>query len=84
MHGGPDYTSIYDQAGLITPRTILGHCIYLSDDERQLLAETGSVAAHCPTANSFLRSGTMDRRQLIEAGVTLSLGSDIGGGYEAA
>jgi guanine deaminase len=82
LHGGPDYTSVYHKAGLLSPRTILGHCIYLSDSERQLLAETGSIAAHCPTANSFLRSGTMDRKQLIDAGVTLSLGSDIGGGYE--
>jgi guanine deaminase len=82
LHGGPDYTSVYHKAGLLTPRTLLGHCIYLSDAERALLAETGSVASHCPTANSFLRSGTMDRKQLLDAGVSLSLGSDIGGGYE--
>ena len=82
LHGGPDYTTVYYKAGLLTPRTLLGHCIYLSDAERALLAETGSVAAHCPTANSFLRSGTMDRKQLLDAGVSLSLGSDIGGGYE--
>ncbi len=82
LHGGPDYTSVYHRAGLLTPRTLLGHCVYLSDDERRLLAETGSVAAHCPTANSFLRSGTMNRRQLLDAGVTFSIGSDIGGGYE--
>lgn len=82
LHGGPDYTSVYHKAGLLTPRTILGHCIYLTDAERQRLVETGSIAAHCPTANSFLRSGTMDRKQLLDAGVTLTLGSDIGGGYE--
>ncbi len=82
LHGGPDYTSVYHRAGLLSPRTLLGHCIYLSDNERRLIAETSSVAAHCPTANSFLRSGTMNREQLSGAGITLSLGSDIGGGYE--
>lgn len=82
LHGGPNYTSVYHKAGLLGPRTLLGHCIYLSDAERAVLAGTGGVAAHCPTANSFLRSGTMDRKQLLDAGVTLSLGSDIGGGYE--
>ena len=82
LHGGPDYTSVYQKAGLLGPRTILGHCIYLSDTERTVLAETNSIAAHCPTANSFLRSGTMDRKHLLDAGITLSLGSDIGGGYE--
>lgn len=82
LHGGPDYTSVYHRAGLLSPRTLLGHCIYLSDDERTLIADTGSVAAHCPTANSFLRSGTMKREQLNAGGITISLGSDIGGGYE--
>jgi guanine deaminase len=82
LHGGPDYTSVYHKAGLLTPRSLLGHCVYLSDDERRMLAETGSIAAHCPTANSFLRSGTMSRKKLLDADVTLSLGSDIGGGYE--
>lgn len=82
LHGGPDYTSVYHRAGLLGPRTILGHCVYLSDAERVMLAETGSVAAHCPTANTFLRSGTMDRQRMLDAGVTLALGSDIGGGYE--
>jgi guanine deaminase len=82
LHGGPNYTNVYRAAGLLSPRTILGHCIYLSDTERAVLAETGAVAAHCPTANSFLRSGTMDRQRLLGAGVNVSLGSDIGGGYE--
>ncbi len=82
LHGGPDYTSVYHRAGLLSARTLLGHCIYLNDSERRLIAETGSVAAHCPTANSFLRSGTMNREKLIDDGVTISLGSDIGGGYE--
>lgn len=82
LHGGPDYTSVYHRAGLLSPRTLLGHCIYLNDNERRLIAETGSVAAHCPTANSFLRSGTMKREQLNAEGITVSLGSDIGGGYE--
>jgi guanine deaminase len=82
LHGGPDYTSVYQRAGLLSPRTLLGHCVYLNDNELSQIAETGSVAAHCPTANSFLRSGTMNREQLSNAGVTVSLGSDIGGGYE--
>ena len=35
LHGGPDYTSVYHKAGLLSPRTLLGHCVYLSDDERR-------------------------------------------------
>ena len=42
------------------------------------------MIAHCPTANSFLRSGAMPWREHLEAGVGVTLGSDIGGGYERA
>ncbi len=82
LHGGPHYAGVYHKAGLLGPRSFMGHCVYLSDEELALMAETGAVAAHCPTANSFLRSGTMDRERLLDAGVKVSFGSDIGGGYE--
>ena len=49
-----------------------------------LLADSKSVIAHCPLANSFLRSGTMDRIKLRSAGVRMALGSDIGAGYETS
>lgn len=82
LHGGPHYVGVYDRASLVTERAVFGHCIYLSDDELALMASRGAVAAHCPTANSFLRSGTMDRARLVEAGVRVAVGSDVGGGYE--
>ncbi|HXJ63475.1 MAG TPA: amidohydrolase family protein, partial [Actinomycetota bacterium] len=35
--------------GVLGPRTVLAHCIWLTDDERRLLADTGANVAHCPT-----------------------------------
>lgn len=82
LHEAEHYTGVYADAGLLSPRTILGHCIHLSDHERRLLSASRSVAAHCPTANTFLKSGAMDRAKHHGAGVRVSLGSDIGGGHE--
>ncbi len=82
LFGGLSYVEAYRQAGLVTDRSLFGHGIYLSDAERQILQEARSVITHCPTANSFLRSGAMDRHALLESGVRIALGSDIGGGYE--
>ncbi len=79
---GRTYTQVYADAGLLTPRTLLGHSIYLSGQDRALLAAAGSVVAHCPTANDFLRSGIMALGALERAGVRVGLGSDIGGGFE--
>lgn len=74
------YAHVYDDFGLLTPRTILGHGIWLSDEERSLLAARQSVVAHCPTANRFLEAGMMGRTSLSGAGVRLALGSDVAGG----
>ncbi|MEE9211785.1 MAG: amidohydrolase family protein, partial [Phycisphaeraceae bacterium] len=82
LHGTSTYTRIYDQAGLLTRRSVLAHGIWLNQDEMRCLARAASVIAHCPTANTFLQSGTMSRQALHEAGIRTTLGSDIGGGTE--
>ena len=77
-----DYTDVYDRCGLLTPRTILGHCLHLSDREVIVLAERGAKVAHCPTANFFLTSGLLPMNRLRAAGIGLGLGSDVGAGTE--
>lgn len=76
------YTEVYDRFGLLGPRTLLGHCIHLSETERARLAETGAVAVLCPTSNLFLGSGLVDLAALTEARrpVRLALATDVGGG----
>jgi guanine deaminase len=76
----PDYTGIYEDYGLLGPRTLLGHCIHLNHREVGVLAETGSVAVFCPTSNLFLGSGLFDRERLLKNGVRIGIATDIGGG----
>ena len=76
------YTDAYHGCGLLTPRTVLGHCVHLSDDERGMLAAAGSSIAHCPTANLFLRSGIMPLETVRAAGIRVGLGSDVAAGPE--
>ncbi|HRQ71679.1 MAG TPA: amidohydrolase family protein [Phycisphaerales bacterium] len=80
LFNGTPYTDIYERAGLLGERTILGHGIWLDAAQRATLARTRSVIAHCPTANTFLRAGSMDRAALRRDGVRLALGSDVAGG----
>lgn len=82
LFDGRSYVEVYGDAGLLTPRAIYGHGIYLESADQKTLAQTGAMVAHCPTANSFLRSGTMDRRSHRIRNVRMTLGSDVGGGYE--
>jgi len=82
LFDGRRYVDVYADAGLLRQTSICGHGIHLDDHDRAKLRATGSIIAHCPTANSFLRSGTMQRTRLLADGVSLVIGSDIGAGYE--
>ncbi|MGB0597387.1 MAG: amidohydrolase family protein [Rubripirellula sp.] len=79
---GKPYSQVYRDAGLLTERSLFGHGIYLDPLDRQQLAAANSKIVHCPTANSFLRSGEMNRQTLAEESIQLAIGSDIGAGYE--
>lgn len=77
-----DYTEVYEKCGLLGPRTVLGHCIHLSERERAALAAAGASVAHCPSANLFLRSGILPLEKIRAAGLRVGLGSDVAAGPE--
>ncbi len=74
------YLAVYDDAGLLHPRSVLAHGIWLDADDRARLAATGAHVAHCPTSNLFLGSGLYGWRAASAAGHATSLASDVGGG----
>ena len=74
------YLDVYDSYGLMRPRAMFGHCIWLDDDDLARMAATGSAAAVCPTSNLFLGSGLFDFERADKAGMLLSLGTDVGAG----
>jgi guanine deaminase len=74
------YLDVYDHYGLMRPRAMFGHCIWLDDGDFARMAETQSAAAVCPTSNLFLGSGLFDFERADAARVPLSLATDVGGG----
>ncbi len=77
-----DYTDLYQQCGMLTRKTILGHCLHLSPREIKAIAAAGASVAHCPTSNLFLGSGLFRVEEFTEAGIRLGLGSDVAAGPE--
>jgi guanine deaminase len=74
------YLDVYARHGLIEPRSVLAHGIWLDDADRALLARVGAQVSHCPSSNLFLGSGLMPWHRLEDAGVAVTAGSDVGGG----
>jgi guanine deaminase len=80
--GAHDYTHVYEKCGLLTSKTVLGHCIHLKPREIEAIAVAQANVAHCPTSNLFLGSGLMKLDQLMKAGIAVGLGSDVAAGPE--
>jgi len=80
LHGGPDYLSVYERAGLLREGAVLAHCIHLSDSEWDRMAAAGAVVAHCPDSNDFLGSGGMPLAQVEARGLRMGLGTDVAAG----
>lgn len=65
-----------DHLGLANERLILAHCIWLDEQEKQIIKERGVHVSHCPSSNLKLASGIADIPDLLENGSSVSLGAD--------
>ena len=74
------YLDVYERHGLLNARSVLAHGIWLDDADRATLARRGAQIAFCPSSNLFLGSGLFGWAEAEEAGVGISLASDVGGG----
>lgn len=75
-----DYLNVYEKFGLVHDRTILGHCIHLSDSEWSRMTEAGVVFANCPASNNYLGSGLFRYDEAIKRNAKLTLATDWAAG----
>ncbi|HMV83435.1 MAG TPA: 5'-deoxyadenosine deaminase [Blastocatellia bacterium] len=62
--------------GLAAPHVVLAHCVWLDEAEMEILATTGTHVAHCPSSNLKLASGFARVPEMLERGISISLGAD--------
>ncbi|MBO7292669.1 MAG: amidohydrolase family protein, partial [Clostridia bacterium] len=55
---------------------VAAHCVYLTDEDRAILASHGATAVHNPISNLKLGSGVMPLADTLAAGVNVALGTD--------
>ncbi|CAH7689223.1 hypothetical protein BY996DRAFT_4585429, partial [Phakopsora pachyrhizi] len=53
--------------GLLTPTTILVHCIHLDPEELERIKLRGSGLSHCPTSNFNLSSGVCPVKEILDS-----------------
>jgi 5-methylthioadenosine/S-adenosylhomocysteine deaminase len=67
-----------DKLGVLGPRLIGVHCVWLDEGELALLAERGAKVAYCPSANMILGDGVTRLREMRRLGIPVALGTDGG------
>lgn len=65
-----------EQLGVFDVPCIAAHCIYLTEDDRRILAERGVHVVQCPKTHLKLAMGTTPVPALLAQGVNVALGSD--------
>ena len=63
--------------GILSPRLVLAHVLYVDDEEIRILADNGVKVVHNPASNMKLASGYEFRyKEMRNAGITVALGTD--------
>ena len=65
-----------DDAGVLSSEAFLAHAVHVDGSEIDRLADTGAAVVHCPASNMKLASGIAPVQELLDAGVTVALGTD--------
>ena len=65
-----------ENLGLLGDHTLAAHCVMLDDEEIELLAGREVKISHCQESNMKLASGTAPVPALLNAGATVSIGTD--------
>ena len=75
-HNGMTPVEYLDSLGLINERSMLAHCVHLSDHDREIIARRKAYIAHNPVSNMKLCSGLFDFEAAKAAGCRITLGTD--------
>jgi cytosine/adenosine deaminase-related metal-dependent hydrolase len=73
---GKTLTAHLGDLGLLSPTFSAAHGIWLDRDDIRRLADAGATVSHNPLSNLRLGSGVARVRTMLEAGVTVGIGTD--------
>ena len=65
-----------DSLGLTGRHVALAHCIHLDQNEISILKRTSTNVVHCPSSNLKLGSGIAPIKQMLDEGISVSIGAD--------
>ena len=80
MPDSKSYAEAYECFGLLDTKSIMAHCVWITEEEMDILQSHGSYIAHSPSSNMNLSSGIAPVRRFLERGMNIGLATDTAGG----
>lgn len=74
--GGRTPVEFFADCGLFDARTTAAHCVYLTDNDMDIIREKKVSVAHNPVSNLKLGSGVMPLRKMLDKGINVTFGTD--------
>ncbi len=68
--------NLLDSIGMLGPGLLAAHCIFLSDDDIDILKEKEVNVVHCPSSNMALGAGVAPVPKMLGKGINIVLGTD--------
>jgi 5-methylthioadenosine/S-adenosylhomocysteine deaminase len=74
--GGKTPVAYLASLGFFETRTTAAHCVHVTEEDMDILAQKGVTVASCPVSNMKLSSGVCNVPRLLEKGVNVAIGTD--------
>lgn len=62
--------------GILSPNLLLVHAVHADESDIKQILRSGSPVAHCPRSNQALSVGTMPLKRMLDAEISVGLGTD--------
>lgn len=73
---GPSPVKHLEALGILDEQTVCVHCVWVDDEDREILAKRGSKVVICPQSHLKLASGMAPLADMLDAGIIVGLGTD--------
>ncbi len=68
--------NLLNSIGLLSPGVLAAHCIWLSNDDIDILKNKDGNVVHCPSSNMALGAGIAPVPKMLAKGINVALGTD--------
>lgn len=75
-HDGLTPVRYLNQYGVFDTRATAAHCVWVDEEDMEILSQKGVTVASCPISNMKLSSGVCNVPALLKKGINVAIGTD--------